>query len=487
MEDAFEKQCTITPRRGQRQRKLSLKGIEYVSRTPRLSKTNVQRRSTSESESEECTGRVKPMVLHDNDILCGGKIFTFQTRKKCEAIINKTQAKPQNVPKTPHALRTKMKKSNIAAKVLDENDSSDKDFSDSGSEYVASDEEAETESTSSESDCSEATNKAQLVTTSKQIQTSKRQDKSYTIKTDDYFSNHSSKKIQTSNHTLDKLETPRLPQAQLQKLLSTVKIGRKHESAINKLTETNQSYFNKWLYLMHENVNILLYGLGSKRNVLSLFHEKCLKKLPTIVINGFFPSLTIKDVLDSIILDLLELKENPANIYEACELVEREFSYILDTHLYLIVHNIDLMRNSKAQNIFARLAAVKNIHLIASIDHINAPLIWDHSKLSKFNFTWWDVTTFETYIDETSFESSMMVQRTGTLALSSLRNVFLSLTSNSKGIYLILVKYQIENSKKQYYQGLAFRDLYSSCREQFLVSSDLALRAQLTEFVDHKM
>lgn len=35
--------------------------------------------------------------------------------------------------------------------------------------------------------------------------------------------------------------------------------------------------------------------------------------------------------------------------------------------------------------------------------------------------------------------------------------------------------------------GLPFKDLYSKCREQFLVSSDLALRAQLTEFLDHKL
>lgn len=34
---------------------------------------------------------------------------------------------------------------------------------------------------------------------------------------------------------------------------------------------------------------------------------------------------------------------------------------------------------------------------------------------------------------------------------------------------------------------MAFKDLYWSCREAFLVSSDLALRAQLTEFLDHKL
>lgn len=34
---------------------------------------------------------------------------------------------------------------------------------------------------------------------------------------------------------------------------------------------------------------------------------------------------------------------------------------------------------------------------------------------------------------------------------------------------------------------MAFKDLYRAAREGFLVSSDLALRAQLTEFIDHKL
>ena len=37
------------------------------------------------------------------------------------------------------------------------------------------------------------------------------------------------------------------------------------------------------------------------------------------------------------------------------------------------------------------------------------------------------------------------------------------------------------------YQGLSFKDLYRRCRRAFLVNSDLTLRAQLTEFRDHKL
>ena len=37
------------------------------------------------------------------------------------------------------------------------------------------------------------------------------------------------------------------------------------------------------------------------------------------------------------------------------------------------------------------------------------------------------------------------------------------------------------------YLGLSFMELYRKCRLKFLVASDLALRAQLTEFRDHKL
>lgn len=299
--------------------------------------------------------------------------------------------------------------------------------------------------------------------------------KNYVIKADEYFSNHSLKKIQTSNHTLDKLKTPRLSQDQLQSLLGNVKLSKEHENSVSELAENNKSHVAKWLYLLHENFNVLLFGLGSKRSILEQFHKYYLKDLPVLVINGFFPSLTLKDILDAIIINILELKNNPSNPFEAYELIAQEFSAIPNTHLYIIVHNIegDMLRNNKCQSILSMLAAVKNIHLIASIDHINAPLsklmiipiksgfamksclflVWDHNKLSKFNFTWWDVTSFLPYFEETSFESSMMVQKSGNLALSSLRNVFMSLTTNSKGIYLIIVKHQLENQKNQYYQG----------------------------------
>lgn len=113
--------------------------------------------------------------------------------------------------------------------------------------------------------------------------------------------------------------------------------------------------------------------------------------------------------------------------------------------------------------------------------------VWNNSKLSNYNFCWFDVTSMLPYTEETAFENSLLVQNSGALELSSMKNVFLSLNNNARGIYILLVKFQLKNGKNTNFQGMPFRELYSACREAFLVSSDIALRAQLTEFLDHKL
>lgn len=212
--------------------------------------------------------------------------------------------------------------------------------------------------------------------TEKSMRKVKRSTKSYTIKAEDYFYQNSLKKSQTSNHTLDKLKTPRLSQEELRKLLSNLSVEN-HSEKISEIYVQNKNCFNKWMCLLQEGFNVLLYGLGSKRSVLHDFHREYLSDLPVIVVNGFFPSLTMKEIIDSIMIEILEIDSVPGNIFEAVQIITEEFQRYPNLHLYLIVHNIEgemLRVNLKNQSALASLASVDNIHLIASIDHINAPL-----------------------------------------------------------------------------------------------------------------
>ena len=134
-----------------------------------------------------------------------------------------------------------------------------------------------------------------------------------------------------------------------------------------------------------------------------------------------------------------------------------------DEYLYLIIHNLDglALRSDKIQGSLAKLASCNRIRLVASIDHVNAPLLWDADKRSKFNFVWYDATTFLPYTEETLNENSLMMTSagvsgggdggrlgTGALALNSLSRVFESLTPNAKEVYLTIVQVQCTFSNK---------------------------------------
>ncbi|XP_059612059.1 origin recognition complex subunit 2 [Phlebotomus argentipes] len=448
----------------------------------------------------------------------GGDIYTFKTPKKRNAMsLMATNAvasprtpksstpqasrtpgtgrrsavqKETQLGKTPQHIRAKIKRK--LSKIVE-----------SSSEYEESEEssgESETESSLSSSTEDEPktpkrknTRKVEILTDpiTPSVSTRRRNLRSnteaqYCLKSDNYFTSHSAKgKSLTSDHTLDRLKTPRLPHAEMMKLLDIVELPEAHETAIKELQNEYKSFFRKWLCTLSEGFNILLYGLGSKRNIMSEFHQEMLQDQQVVVVNGFFPSLTIKDILSSIICDILDLDSVPTCPHEAVQLIERQ----IETHIFLIVHNLDgaMLRNSKAQSVMSQLARISNVHLIASIDHINTALLWDHSKLSNFNFTWWDVTSMLPYTEETAYENSLMVQNSGVLALSSLRSVFQSLTTNAKGVFMLIVRKQLGSRGNSNYPGMQFKDLYSASREAFLVSSDLALRAQLTELLDHEV
>jgi len=300
---------------------------------------------------------------------------------------------------------------------------------------------------------------------------------------DGYFSAHS-EKVLTSDHTLARLHTPRLCDTEVTKLLRGAR--PQYEAEVRELLADHRVQFPKWRSLLQRGFSIVCYGLGSKKSLLHTFHEEFLLEEDCVVVNGFFPSLTLKQILSTISEEILELGAAPASTSDHLA----EITSNLTSPLFLLVHNIDgpTLRSSKVQAALSDLASHPLVHLVCSIDHINAPLIWDQHCLAQLNLLWFDCTTFLPYTEEAGGADSLMVKKTGQLALASLASVWASLTPNAKKIYTILLRYQLDHGAEvDNYAGLAFMELYRQCRTQFLVASDLALRAQLTEFRDHKL
>ena len=311
---------------------------------------------------------------------------------------------------------------------------------------------------------------------------------------EDYFTAHAGKAGVTSDRTLSRLARPRLEQETIRTALQAAPSPFRDDC--QHLLENHTHLYRYWQLQMHSGFNILLYGLGTKKRLMEDFCKSCLSDACHLVVNGYFPGLTVKHILTILSSDLLGHSGTFKSYSEHAQFVTNTFEKLsgngtVPQQVFLIVHNLDgpMLRNDRAQSALSILGVSKHIHIVASVDHINSALLWDQTKLSRLKWAWHDVTTFEAYREETSYENSLLVCHSGTLALSSLTHVMRSLTTNARGIFKLLANYQLEHKKEaeRNYQGLSFAECYRRCRENFLVNSDLTLRAQLTEFRDHKL
>ncbi len=246
------------------------------------------------------------------------------------------------------------------------------------------------------------------------------------------------------------------------------------------------------------NFNILLYGYGSKKQVCSNFTKGYLQDHHVIEVNGYFPNLTIQKVLSFIgekVLDCASSKMG--NILDHARFIESMFNEYFNSkttteyqkkHLFLIIHNIDggSLRNKVSQSVLSLLSNIQGIHIIASIDHVNALNMWDSAMKQQFRWLWYDTTTFSMYRHETEYENAILVQSNQT-NVRAVISVLKSLTPNGRKVFEILLNYQISNMADPSFIGMNHRLFYNDCFKDFIVSNEVSFKSQLIEFKDHNV
>ncbi|XP_034558383.1 origin recognition complex subunit 2 isoform X2 [Notolabrus celidotus] len=395
--------------------------------------------------------------------------------------------KVQFVSTTPHRLRKRMQTPSLRSdsdSELSPSDSGEDEEEEDGMEEEKSIKKEDKENLKTPVKSSKSSSAALYKTPAKK---SKAAAPNQPSMVEEYFEAHGSSKVLTSDRTLERLHTPKLDREMLVQLLE----GKPscYSKEIQQLHHKHKQHFNKWMLQLQLGFSVIVYGLGSKKCLLEDFRASHLAQEIHLVVNGFFPSITLKAILNALACEVLEHQGSFRTPSDQIQYITQTLKDSPDLHVYLLIHNIDgpMLRGEKTQSALGHLASLPNLHIVASLDHINAPLVWDQFQQSQFNWLWWECVTFQHYAEETSYENSLLVQQTGALALSSLTHVLRSLTPNARGIFKLLVNFQLENKDNPSYTGLSFQDFYQRCREAFLVNSDLTLRTQLTEFRDHKL
>ncbi|CAN8316866.1 unnamed protein product [Cochlearia groenlandica] len=289
-----------------------------------------------------------------------------------------------------------------------------------------------------------------------------------------------------------------------QELRETVfNIETKHEKEISELLNNYKTMYPKWVFELRCGFGLLMYGFGSKKGLVEDFVSSSLTEYSVIVINGYLPSVNLKQVLLAIaelLSDRLKCKRTCSGRLSKSQetFPSRSIDDILtflhgphcdnkDCFVCVVVHNIDgpAVRDPESQQTLAHLASCSHIRMVASIDHVNATLLWDKKMVHKqFNWLWHHVPTFAPYKVEGVFFPLVLTQGSTAQTAKTAAIVLQSLTPNAQNVFKILAEYQLSHPDED---GMPCDDLYSASREQFFVSSQVTLNSHLTEFKDHEL
>lgn len=177
------------------------------------------------------------------------------------------------------------------------------------------------------------------------------------------------------------------------------------------------------------------------------------------------------------------------------ELIDLMKKYFECKDLFLLIHSIDVLytKNVKIRNFLYNLySSVPNVRILATVDHMNSPLLWSLTEASAYRWLWFHKTTFEPYLMERKHSSSQSSvfstgskswkQSTNLLAVSQVYN---SVNDNARKIFITILKLSLDPTARN--STFPFFSLYLTCREEFIVNSEVTLREHLAEFKYHNL
>ncbi|ORZ40350.1 origin recognition complex subunit 2-domain-containing protein [Catenaria anguillulae PL171] len=279
-----------------------------------------------------------------------------------------------------------------------------------------------------------------------------------------------------------------------------------HVPSRQALMDVHRRCFAQWRFELSQGFNVLLVGFGSKHDVLSEFVSDLSDTHDVVLVHGYHPLASAKSILNTL-SSTLECESTPVGLAEHTASILASLSlptspYTAVSPLVLAIHSIDApgLRGEKPTSVLSSLAAHPSVSLVASADHMNAPLQWDYTTVAKLCLVTHHVATFARYTHETAFENALMVKPGATTPLAVM-TVLSSLPKNSRACFGVLAREVIAQvkdlaangggggmaDKAVAAAGLPYTRLYARCREQFLVNEETSFRTIMTEFKDHQV
>ena len=320
-----------------------------------------------------------------------------------------------------------------------------------------------------------------------------------------YFWQHRPGKIKTSNNTLSSLSL--LTHEEYHNQIDAYEDP--HASSYAYLHSLHSRSFPQWRFELAQSFNVCIYGYGSKRKLVTAFAKYLHTKSPTdppriLIINGYTPTLTLRQILNT--FASLVFNCTPSTMPSKLGTQPREILATLMNHLdtspppspyFVFINSLDAppLRRSPNPSLLAQLAASPHIHLLATCDTPNFPLLWDTNLRDQYNFLFHDTTTFESYspveIGSVISDVNELLGRSGrsVKGKEGVGFVLRSLPENARSLYRVLIAELLAAMDEEGggEGGVEYRVLYRKVVEEFICSNEMGFRQLLKEFYDHQM
>jgi len=293
----------------------------------------------------------------------------------------------------------------------------------------------------------------------------------------------------TSNILPDYISSDTIQNVQIDKLKNTLKPSRPKAKDLEcfddeNITEYYQSKFSDWFDFLLSGFNLLLYGPGSKINLLESYFDFLTREGCTCVkAYAYIPSFTLRKLLSDI-CSFCGVSSEP-DIESSIQAIHKSLSK-KNTDIFLLLHNIEgsSLPYTDMQESLSKLAANDSVHLIATLDNPYLVYRWSQDTSLRFNFLYLCTPTYANYTSELSFDENLNVFGKA-LSHSQVRGtkfVLKSITKDQRAILLQLAHAQLKQG-----QGITLQDLFNLCTDAMLVTSQKQLKDSLTEAKDHQI
>lgn len=338
-----------------------------------------------------------------------------------------------------------------------------------------------------------------------------------------------------------------------------------------------EAQFGQWTEELKAGFNVALYGFGSKKNVLDLYAESLREEGNVIVVNGFDATVTLSDIVTALedlvkpqglstsaekgksargkgkakakdqeattkpMVGAIQVSAIEGRVRRVCRALAAASRETED--IYLVVHNLDgpVLRLAKTLSLLALLAAQPRLHLVTSLNHLKATLLFPSNMVTArstgmgskgglankdvggdgdirtFTFVYHEAATVQPYTLEVShsdilskllppsiFPRTTNINDSSSTSLAqSTTYVLASVTDRSRKLFTLLAQLQLKSfsaldsatvrsillTPAQHLPCPAVSThlarLKSLARDQFLATSDDQVDTLLAEFMDH--